>query len=109
VAGVKQIRKQWWENGRLHRIWFDATDGKVTHERLIPPAHIGVLAQRLEDLRHTRKERARAAKSTGLYQIAQFTANERDELFRQGIKGGDIDGLKWALKQDQYRHARVGK
>lgn len=107
MAGVSALlREQYWENGRLHRIWFDADTGKITHERLIPPKHIETLARNLENLRYSRKERAR--KADGLYQIAQFTKNERDELFKLGIKGGDTDGLKWALKQDKYRHARTG-
>lgn len=100
------LREAYWLNGRLHRIWWEPDTGKVTHERLIPPAHIERQARLLEQLRDNRKERAR--KAEGLYQIASFTQNERDELFRQGIKGGDIDGLKWALKQDKYRHAKVG-
>ena len=100
------LREQWWENGRLHRIWWEPDSGKVTHERLIPPEHIAAQARKLEQLRDNRKERAR--KSDGVYQIASFTRNERDELFRLGIKGGDVDGLKWALKQDKYRHAKVG-
>lgn len=100
------LREEYWRNGRLNRIWFDADTGKITHERLIPPPHIEALARRLEDLRHSRRERAR--KADGLYQIAQFTPNERDELFRMGIKGGDVEGLRWALKQDKYRHAKVG-
>ena len=102
-----QLREAYWQNGRLHRIWFDPVTGKVTHERLIPPKHIETLAKQLETLRHNRRERAR--KADGMYQIAQFTTNERDELFRQGIRGGDIDGIKWALKQDKWRHAKVGE
>ena len=100
------LREQFWRNGRLHRIWFDADTGKITHERLIPPAHIEQLSRRLEDLRHSRK--ARAVKADGIFQIAQFTVNERDELFRLGIKGGDVDGIKWALRQDRWRHAKTG-
>jgi len=107
VAGVSAVlREQWWENGRLHRVWTDPATGYTTHERLIPPGHIAAQARLLERLRDTRKERAR--KANGMVQIASFTTNERDELFRQGIRGGDIDGLKWALKQDKYRHAKVG-
>lgn len=100
------LRRQWWQNGRLHRVWFDADTGKVTHERLIPPDHIAEQARKLEDLKFSAKERAR--KAQGLHQIATFTTNEREEMWKQGIKGGDTDGIKWALKQDRWRHAKVG-
>lgn len=107
MAGVSAIlREQYWQAGRLHRIWWEPDTGRVTHERLTPPKHIEALAARLESLRASKRERAQRA--DGLYQIAQFTTNERDDLFKLGIKGGDVDGLKWALKQDKWRHARTG-
>lgn len=103
------LREQWWENGRLHRVWMEplaSGNVRVWHERLIPPKAIEQHRLALEDLKFSAKDRAREA--DGLHKVAVLTTNERDELFKLGIRGGDVDGIKWALKQDKYRHAKVG-
>jgi len=102
-----KVIEQYWENGRLHRWLYDDADGKTTHERLTPPAHIAAHRQRLEDLKHDAKGRAQRA--DGLVLAASITTNERDDMHRAGIKLGDADALKWALKQDRWSHAKVLK
>ena len=104
------LKEQYWKNGRLNRVWMEPLgngDIRVWHERLIPPKSIEAHARALEDLKFNKLERAR--KDDGLNLTATFTPNERDEMVREGIKLGDTDGIKWALKQDKYRHAKVSK
>ena len=79
---------------------------RVWHERLIPPKAEAIHRALLEDDKFTSQARAKAA--DGLHRIASLTQNERDEMVKEGIKLGDTEGVKWALKQDKYRHAKVG-
>lgn len=94
-------------NGRIYRTLFDPADGRTTVERITPPRAIQQHAVDLAHLKATAAERAR--KANGLYQVASITPAERNAMARAGVKMGDVDGLRWALKQDRWSHARVGK
>ena len=78
----------------------------MVHERLDPPESLVNRAVVLDHLRSTRRERAREA--TSRMMVGSFTPNERERLVRDhNIKLGDVEGLKWAMKQDEYRHCKV--
>ena len=104
---MMRVTEEYWLDGRLHRIWQEPTkDGvKVVHERIEPPESLRKHFTMLETLRDSRKERAR--KADGMTQVARITKNERDEMHKAGVKFGDTDGIRWALKQDKWKHAKV--
>lgn len=105
-----RLAEQYWLDGRLHRIWHEPTTPghvRVVHERIEPPEGLRKHFTMLDALRDSRRERAR--KADGMTQVASITKNERDDMARAGVKLGDVDGLKWALKQDQWKHAKVSE
>lgn len=99
------LREQFWRNGRLHRIWWEPASGKVTHERLEPPAHIMRRAKMLENLRATRRERAR--KADGVVLAARFSSTEYEIAMQRGIDMTDPAGIDHALRLPELSHCRV--
>ncbi len=99
------LRKSEWRGERLHQWWFNASTGQIRHERLDPPEDIVKRRRALEELRDSRRERAQRA--DGLHLAARLSASEYERILQKGVKQGDMEGLDWALRQDEFRHAKV--
>lgn len=100
-----RLRKRELKNGRFLEHWYDADTMMLKIVEVDPPESLKRHIRHLEDLRDNRKERAR--KADGLVLAATFTPVERSILHAKGINAGDMEGLDWALKQEEFRHCRV--
>ena len=100
------VKDAYWKNGRYHVWKVDYADNKIRHEVWDPPVD-DFHSRHLQALKDSSQERAR--KADGLIQVARFLPSERDRLWKMGVKAGDIDGINWALKRDEFRHAKVSK